>query len=80
MQHKFTLLLAFVALHALRVVGRAQRRGDQRLGLAAGEERGAMDAGQHADLALDVANLVEGAVVGTDAVVQNLVAEDVLAH
>ena len=79
-QHEVTLLLAFVALHALRVVGGAERRGDQRLGFAAGEERRTVHAGQHAGLDRDLANLVEGAVVGTDAVVEYLLAEDLLAE
>ena len=36
-EHKAPLLLALIAFHALRVVGRAQRGRDQRLRLAAGE-------------------------------------------
>ena len=39
-----------------------------------------MNARKHADLDGDLANLVEGAMVGPDAVVQHLFAEDVLAQ
>ena len=53
---------------------------DQRLGLAAGEQRRTVNAGQNADLDRDRANLVEGAMIGTDALVQHLVAEDLLAQ
>src|SRR5665213_2982448 len=76
-QHEAAFLLAFVALHALRVVGGAEGRGDKGLGFATGEQGGAVDAGQNADLDRDLADLVEGAVIGTDALVQDLLAEDV---
>ena len=79
-QHEAALLLALVALHALCVVGGAERGGDERLGFAAGEERGAVHAGEDAGLDRDLADLVEGAVIGADAVVENLVAEDLLAE
>ena len=80
MQHEAALLLALVALHPLRVVGGAERGGDERLGFAAGEQRRAVHAREHAGLDRDWADLVEGAVVGADAVVEHLVAEDLLAQ
>ena len=45
------LALALVLLDDLGVVGGAEGRGHERLGLAAGEERGAVRARQDADLA-----------------------------
>ena len=51
------LALALVLLDDLGVVGGAEGRGHQGLGLAAGEERGAVRAGQEADLAGDRADL-----------------------
>ena len=59
-------------LHALLVFLGAQRGGDQRLGLAAGEQRRAVHTGEYADLDGDVADLVHGAAVG-DAGEQNLI-------
>ena len=79
-QHEAALLLALVALHALRVVGGAERSGDECLGFAAGEERRAVHAGEDAGLDGDLADLVEGAVIGADAVVEDLLAEDLLAE
>ena len=35
-EHEAALLLAFVAFHALRVIGGAERRGDERLGFRRG--------------------------------------------
>ena len=79
-QHEALLLLAFEGFEALRVVVGAECCGDQGLRLAAGEERRAVGAGQHASLNGDGANLVEGAAVGTDAVLGDLLAEDALAQ
>ncbi len=53
---------------------------DQRLGFAAGEEGRTVHAGQNAGLDGDRADLVEGAVIGADAVVEDLLAEDGLAQ
>ncbi len=79
-EHEAALLLAFVGFHALGVVGGAEGGGDEGLGFAAGEEGGAVDAGEDADLDGDGADLIEGAVVGADAVVEDLVAEDLFAE
>ena len=76
----FRFCFAFVAFHALCVVGGAERGGDERLGFAAGEEGGTVDAGQNADFDRYISDLVEGAVIGADALVEHLLAEDVLAH
>ena len=48
MQHEALFGLAFKPLDALHIVRRAQRSGNQRLGLAASEYGGAVCAGQHA--------------------------------
>src|SRR6185437_10340617 len=79
-QHEAALLLALVALHTLRVIGGAEGRGDKRLGFATGKESGAVNTGQNADLDGDLADLVEGAMIGTDALVENLFTEDVFAQ
>ena len=65
---------------ALLVVVGAQGGGDQRLGLAAGEEGGTVGARQHADFDPDVADLVEGAAIGTALLFDDLLAEDALAQ
>src|SRR5712691_10586385 len=65
-------------LDALLVILGAERSGHHGLGFAAREQRGSVGAGKHADFALDVADLVELAPVGTPAVLQHLVAEDAL--
>ena len=57
------LALALVLLDDLRVVGGPERRGDERLGLAAREERGAVGARQDADLRGDRPDLGELAAV-----------------
>ena len=79
-EHEVLFLLALIALQALAVVGGAQRGGNQGLRLAAGKERRAVRAGQNAGLDGDLANLVEGAAIGTDAILGHLLAEDPLAQ
>src|SRR5438876_6199626 len=44
------------------------------------KERGAMNAREQADLASDLANLVEGAAIGTPAGIQDVVAENIFAQ
>ena len=51
---------------------------DQRLGLAAGEERRAVGAGQDADLDRDRPDLVEAPAVEADALVEHHLAQDLL--
>ena len=63
---------------ALLVVLGAQRDGHQRLRFAAREQRRTVRARQHADFDGDLADLVEGAAIGTAAILQHLVAEDPL--
>ena len=79
-QHEALLLLALEGLQALRVVACAQGRRYQRLRFAAGEERRAVRAGQNADFDGDGTNFVECTAVGTDALLGDLLAEDVLAQ
>ena len=79
-QHEALLGFAFEDFEALHVVAGAQGGGDQRLGFAAGEDGGAVGAGQDADFDPDVADLVEGAAVGTALLVDHLLAEDALAQ
>ena len=63
-------------LNALLIVLGAESGGDQRLGFSAREERGAVGARQHADLDIDLADLIEGAAIGAAALLEHLVAED----
>ena len=79
-QQEALLALALQRLDDLDVLGGAEGAGHQRLGLAAGEERGAVGAGQEADLAGDLADLVEGAAVEALALVEHRLAELVLDH
>ena len=58
----------------------AERGGGKRLRLAARKERRAVNAGQHAHFARDLANLVERAGIGTPAASQHIVAEDAFAQ
>ena len=67
-------------IEALLVFLGAERGGDERLRLAAGEESRAVNARQNADLAGDLANLVEGASIGATAADEHVVAEDALAQ
>ena len=55
------------AVDALRLLGGAEREARQHLGLAAGEQAGAVDAREHAGLAGDRPDLVGGAAVGAAA-------------
>ena len=54
-------------VEALHVFLGAERQRGQRLRFAAGKERRAVHARQQADFAGDLANLVEGAAIGTAA-------------
>src|ERR1700680_2099113 len=72
------LLRGIHQLDTLLVILGPERSGHHGLGFAAGEQRRSVGAWQYAHLALDVADLVEFAPVGTAAVLQHLVAEDAL--
>ena len=78
MQHEALPALALKHLDALHVIRRAQRGGNQRLGLAAGEDGGAVRARKNANFNPYIANLVELARVRTAVLMQHLVAEDTL--
>ena len=60
-------------------LGAEGERGES-LRFAAGEERGTVHAGEQADFARNMTNLVEGASIRTAACVQNVVAEDIFAE
>ena len=77
-EHEALPRLALEALDLLRIVGGAERAGDERLRLAAGEHRRAVGAREHAGLDPDRPDLVELAAVEPDAVRQHLVAQDLL--
>ncbi len=79
-QHEGVLLFALVRLQPLAFVGGAQGGRNQGLGLAAGEQRRAVRARQNAVFNGDGANLVEGAAIGPDALLGDLLAEDALAQ
>src|SRR5579871_743963 len=79
-QHEATLLLTLIALQPLSIVSRTQSRTHQRLRLSASEQRRTVNARQNSNLNRDLTNLVKSPVVGTNALVQNLIAEDLLAQ
>src|SRR5204863_3831727 len=62
-QEELLLRFALVLLDDLGVAPRAERDRGQGLGLAAGEDRRAVRARQHADVDLDAADFVERAPV-----------------
>ena len=77
-QHEALPGFAIDHFDLLLVVGRAERDGDERLRLAAGEHARAVHARQHGVLDRDLADLVELAAVEADALVQNRVAQGLL--
>src|SRR5260370_5194964 len=78
-KHEAALLRGLVALQPLSIVRSAKRRADQGLRLATRKQRRAVNSRQNPNLNRDLANLIEGAMIRSDAVVQNLIAEDVFA-
>src|SRR5579864_2018477 len=74
-QHERLAPLALEGVDDLRIAGGAERGDDQRLGLAAGEERRAVSARQHADSHVDGTHGARIAAVDT-----RLTVEDALAH
>jgi ribosomal protein L3 len=77
MEHEMLLELALDRVDQLLVLGGAEGRDHQGLGLAAGEQRRAMGAGQHADFGQDRADGFGVAAVDPKASVKNVVADDV---
>ena len=67
-------------LDHLHLAHRREGRDGHDLRLAAGENAAAVDARQHAGLAPDGADLGQAAAVGTDALLQNLLAHDLLVE
>ena len=76
MQHESLVGFAFEQIHALVVIGGSERGRDQRLRFAAGEHGRTVSARQKARFDPDRTDLVELALVGTFALVKNLIAED----
>ena len=80
-QHEaLELVLLEEQVEPLHVFLGAERQRRQSLRFAASKQRRAVYARQQADFAGDLANLVESASIRTAACVQNVVAENVLAH
>ena len=75
-QHESALRFALDPVQALGVGGGAQGHGGQGLGLAPGEQGGAVGAGQDADLAGEVADLVESTAVQAQVPFHHLFAQD----
>src|SRR5579872_4654403 len=78
MQHEALLGFTFKFFHALHVIRRAQRSGDQRLGLAAGKDGRAVSARQYASFNGNSADFIERAAIRTVTLVRDLIAEDAL--
>ena len=80
-QHEaIELIVLEEQVEALHVFLGAEGESGESLRFAAGEERGTVHAGEQADFAGDMANLVEGAAIRTAACVQNVIAEDIFAE
>src|SRR5260370_1796780 len=79
-KHEAALLRGLVALQPLSIVRSAKRRADQGLRLATRKQRRAVNSRQNPNLNRDLANLIERALIRPDALVQNLIAEDVFAN
>ena len=77
-EHEALLDLVGQPLDVLRVLLGAQRGGHQRLGLTAGEQRRAVGAGQHPDLAGDLPDVGGGPAVDAPAGVQHQLAQVLL--
>ena len=76
----FLALSAGVGIELLRVLGRAERGQDQRLGFAAAEQRRAVGAGQKARVAGNRPDVVKAAAVHPFPAVQNQTAHGLLLH
>src|SRR5579859_247540 len=79
-QHEaIELILLEEQVEALHVFLGAESQRGESLRFAAGKERGTVHAGEQADFAGNMPNLIERAAIRTAAGVQNIIAEDVLA-
>ena len=78
MEHEALPGFPFEALDLLSVLGGAKRAGDERLGFAAREDRGAVGTRQNAGLDPDGPNLVERAAVEPHAAFEHLVPQNLL--
>jgi len=67
-------------VETLHVFLGAEGQSGERLGFAAGKERGTVDTREQANFASDHANLVERAAVGTAPGIENIVTEDIFAE
>src|SRR5712664_1939206 len=80
-QHEaLELILREEQVETLHIFLGAKSESGERLGFAARKERGAVNTREQADFASDLADFVEGAAIGTAALVENVVTEDVLAE
>ncbi len=80
MQHEAFLGFAFETFQPLHVVAGAKGGGDQCLRFAAGEDCAAVGSRQNSGFDPDLADLVEGAAIGTALLLDDLLAEDALAQ
>src|SRR6267143_2279754 len=79
-QHEaLKLVLREEQVETLHIFLGAKSESSERLGFAARKERGAMNAGEQADFASNLADFVKGAAIGAAAFVENVIAEDILA-
>jgi hypothetical protein len=79
-QHELLVVLADERVDLLLIRRRAQRGDDERLRLAAREQRRAVGARQHADFTGDLADVGGAAAVDTVAVVDDVAAHDLALH
>src|SRR5229473_7757381 len=80
-QHEaLELILREEQVETLHIFLGAKSESGERLGFAARKERGAVNTREQADFASNLADFVKGAAIGTAALVENVVTEDVLAE
>ena len=80
LQHEVVLAGAFQGVDELGIAHATQGSGDDRLGFAAGEQRGAVGFLEHAHLAFDRAHRVQGTAVDTRLAGDHRLAHHVLFH
>src|SRR5205085_3973519 len=79
-EHEALEGLALEVLDLLRLLWRAEGDGDEGLGLAAGEDRGAVRARERAEVDRDRADLLERTAIEALLLVEDDVAEDARLH